>query len=196
MNRTKYPGNGYYYVICDVCGIKLRAKDAVKISDTFNYLNNMIVCKKDADKTNPQARLGQIRPRQSKALTFVRPEAETPTYVYAITADQIASPLSESPNGRTAGSPRNLTVIGASASSVELIWYGPDNVGSSPAVGYVIQRESPVGGGFSTIDTTTTVALYYEDDTVSSATQYNYRVAIINDAGTGSYSNEASVTTG
>ncbi len=195
MSSTRYPGNGSYNVICDVCGIKLRAKDAIKITDRYNHLNNMIVCRKDADKTNPQERLGTIKPRTEKPVQFSRPENETATYVYAGTADEIENPASSASNGRQAGSPQHLTVIGATASSVELEWYGPDNAGSSPASGYVIQRESPVGGGFSTLATLTQAALYYKDTSVSASTQYNYRVAIINDSGTGDYSSSAAITT-
>lgn len=51
---NKYPGDGYYYVCCDVCGSKIRARDAIEIMDKYNYLNRMVVCKDDADKTNPQ----------------------------------------------------------------------------------------------------------------------------------------------
>lgn len=191
----RYPGNLNYNVICDVCGIKLRAKDAIQIRDKYNTLNNLVVCRKDADKTNPQQLLGTVKPRQEKPLKWVRPENETATYVYAGTAAEIESPASSASDGRAAGAPQHLTIIGATASSVELEWYGPDNAGSSPASGYVIQRESPVGGGFSTLATLTQAALYYNDTSVSASTQYNYKVAIVNDSGTGDYSASAAITT-
>lgn len=196
MSSTRYPGNLHYYVICDVCGCKLRAKDAIQINDRYNTLHKMVVCRKDADKANPQERLGTtVKPRQEKPLKLVRPENETATYVYAGTAAEIESPASSASNGRSAGAPQHLTVSGATASSVELEWYGPDDAGSSPASGYRIQRESPVGGGFSTLETVTQAALYYKDETVSASTQYNYRVAIVNDAGVGADSDSAAVTT-
>lgn len=53
-HKHGYPGEGYYYILCDICGTKIRAKDSVLITDKFNYYKNMVVCKADADKTNPQ----------------------------------------------------------------------------------------------------------------------------------------------
>lgn len=193
-HRSGYPGNGYYYVICDVCGVKIRSKDSVLINDKYNLLNNMVVCRKDADETNPQQYIRSVRERQIDVPRMIRSEG-TDRFVFASEPSEIENADSSDPTGRTAGSPRHLTVIGASASSVELVWYGPDDSGSSGPTGYKIERESPVGGGFSTLVTTTSPAMYYNDTSVEAGTEYNYRVSVVNDAGVGSVSNSASVTT-
>jgi len=53
---TKYPGNERYFVLCDLCGKKFRKRDTVQIQDRFNLLNKLVVCHKDAERTNEQAR--------------------------------------------------------------------------------------------------------------------------------------------
>lgn len=73
-HKHGYPGNGYYYVICDVCGKKMRARDSVLITDKYNYLNNMLVCKEDADKTNPQDQIKAVRERQIDNPKYIRTE--------------------------------------------------------------------------------------------------------------------------
>lgn len=192
--RAKYPGNGYYYILCDVCGRKIRSKDAVLIKDKFNLLNNMLVCKEDNDETNPQQYIKSVRERQIDNPAFIRSEG-TDREVFASEPSEIETPDPSDPVGRTASAPRYLVVIGATASSVELQWMGPLDSGSSAPCGYQIERESPVGGGFNTLITTTTPALYYNDTTVSASTQYNYRVSVSNTAGIGDASNEAAITT-
>ena len=191
----KYPGGGYYYVICDVCGRKIRAKDAVLITDKYNYLHNMLVCKDDADKTNPADQIRAVRERQIDNPKLIRPESSD-TFVFASEADEIETLDPSDPTGRTASAPKHLTILGASTTEVELVWFGPDDSGSSPATGYQIERESPIGGGFSVIATTTTPAQYYKDTTVSTDNQYNYRVSVVNTAGIGAASNEADITIG
>ena len=193
-HRNGYPGNGYYYVLCDVCGSKIRAKDAILIKDKYNLLNGMLVCKHDADLTNPQQYIKSFRERQIDSPSLIRSEG-TDRFVFASEPDEIETADASDPTGRTAGAPKHLVIIGATSSQIELQWLGPDDSGSSAPTGYKIERESPTGNGFSTLVTTTTPALYYKDTSVSASTQYNYRVSVVNDAGTGSASNEAAVTT-
>lgn len=190
----RHPGPGSHLVICDVCGLKLQAKDTVLISDKYNLLNNMRVCKADADKTNPQSYLRSVREKQITNPDLLRPES-TDVYVFASEPDEIYTRDASDPTGITASAPKHLIIIGASSSFVELQWLGPDSPGSSSPTGYKIERESPVGGGFSTLTTTTSPAKYYKDETVSASTQYNYRVSVVSAAGTGTASNEADVTT-
>ncbi len=73
-HKHGYPGNGYYYVICAVCGIKIRAKDTVLVKDKYNFQNNMVVCKKDADETNPQSYLKTRPERQIDNPDYIRSE--------------------------------------------------------------------------------------------------------------------------
>ena len=193
-HRHGYPGNGYYYVLCDVCGRKIRAKDAVLITDKYNLLNNMLVCKADADETNPQQYVKAVRERQIDNPRYIRSEG-TDRSVFASEPDEIENADSSDPTGRTASAPKYLVIIGASSSQIELQWLGPDDAGSSAPTGYKIERESPTGDGFSTLVTTSTPAQYYKDTTVSTSTQYNYRVSVVNIAGAGDTSNEAAITT-
>lgn len=192
---NKYPGDGHYYVLCDVCGKKMRAREGVLIQDKYNTLNGLFVCKKDADETNPQQYIRSIPERQISNPALIRSEGPN-QFVFINNADEIEDGDTSNPSGTVPSVPKHLTVIGASSSFVELQWLGPDSAGTGAISGWKIERESPVGGGFSTlVSDTATVAMYYKDETVSASTQYNYRVSAINNAGTGNPSNEASITT-
>lgn len=194
MRERKFKA-GSYYVICDVCGRKLRQNQTVLIKDKYNLLNNMLVCKKDADKTNPQAYVRAVKERQIDSPKLIRSEG-TDQFVFASEVDEIYTADASDPTGRAPGVPRLLYIAGASSTQVELRWFGPEDSGSSAIKGYKVERESPTGGGFSTvIADTTSVATYYKDTTTSASTQYNYRVSAINDYTTGSVSNSAAITT-
>ena len=187
--------SGSYYVICDVCGRKLRQNQTVLIKDKHNLLNNMLVCKKDADKTNPQSYVRAVKEHQIDSPKLIRSEGAD-QFVFASEVDEIYTADASDPTGRAPEVPRLLFIAGATASQVELRWFGPEDSGSSAIKGYKIERESPTGGGFSTVTSDTqSVATYYKDTTVSASTQYNYRVSAINDYTTGSVSNSAAITT-
>jgi titin len=92
--------------------------------------------------------------------------------------------------------PTSLVATASSATQIDLVWVTPVDPGTSAITGYQIERESPIGGGFSIIvaDTGTT-ATTYPDTGLVTATQYNYRVAAINTSGVGLVSNEDDDTT-
>lgn len=98
-----------------------------------------------------------------------------------------------------AGAPDQVTGLSATAQAdaltIDLSWTEPGN-GGDPITGYLIERESPVGGGWSTLvaDTGTTDTTY-ADTGLSAGTQYNYRVSAINGTGTGPASTAANDTT-
>ena len=187
--------SGSHNVICHVCGRKIKAKDAVIVRDKYNTQNNLIVCKRDYDPTHPFQYPFKVGPEKTLNPREVSPDS-TPEFFYALTADDMANPIAGSPTDRTASAPLHLRIISGSPGDVRLIWEGPYDVGSGSPTGYRIQRESPVGGGFSTLETTTVVQLYYIDTTTSASTEYNYQVAAVNSAGVGDYSETKSVTTG
>lgn len=195
LSWTKHPGDGSLQVICAVCGAAFYTEDTVLITDKYSTLANMVVCRPDADKTNPQAYIKLRRETSISSPKLVRPRS-TDRFVYISSASEVDGGDTSDPTGTVAAAPRFLTVIGASASTVELQWLPGEHSGSGVPTGYTIERESPTGGGFSTIEANTlSVARYYKDTTVSANTQYNYRVSVINGAGTSSASNTVAITT-
>lgn len=194
-HQNGYPGNGYYYVLCDVCGKKLRAREAIYIRDKYNLLTNLLVCKADADKTNPQTYIKSFRERQIDNPRLIRSE---PLDRFAFISDvsEIEDGDSSDPTGRNPGPPQFLTIFTVATTEIELQWIGPLDAGSSAICGWRIERESPTGGGFSdVVANTEEVATYFKDTGLTTATQYNYRVSAVNKNGTGDPSNEAEATT-
>jgi len=74
LSIRRYPGDGYYYVLCDICGRKLRAKDAIYMSDKYNLHSKLLVCPEDADETNPQAYLKAFKDDQIDNPRLIRSE--------------------------------------------------------------------------------------------------------------------------
>jgi fibronectin type 3 domain-containing protein len=84
--------------------------------------------------------------------------------------------------------PNYLHAAPVGTSQINLTW---DAV--ADATGYQIDRETPVGGGFTTI-VAAHGALAYNDTGLAAGTTYNYRVAAVNASGTGPFSNNATVS--
>ena len=89
----------------------------------------------------------------------------------------------------------NDLALGPTSSTMTLTWSAPTVYGF-PITGYKIERESPVGGGYSTIvaDTGTTTTSYVNSG-LSSFTQYGYKVTAITSFGNSATSNEPSAYT-
>jgi hypothetical protein len=80
------------------------------------------------------------------------------------------------------------TVLG----DIELEWIAPVFNGYSPITAYKIERESPVGTGFSVLVANTgSLDTTYTDTTVSAPFDYNYRVRALNIFGESLPSNES-----
>lgn len=43
-----------YYIICDICGAKIRRKNAYRSGSSILSSRNLLVCKKDLDELNQQ----------------------------------------------------------------------------------------------------------------------------------------------
>ena len=87
------------------------------------------------------------------------------------------------------GIPQNVVAVSTGPTSTSVSW---DAV--SGADSYVVERESPIGGGFSTADAAF-VGTTFADTGRSIATEYNYRISATNETGTSSPSAEADATT-
>jgi len=88
--------------------------------------------------------------------------------------------------------PLSLGVTTTSTTELELSWTTPTSDGNQPITGYKIERESPIGNGFTTlIADTGNNNISYNNTILLSATQYNYRVSAINSVGISTTSNEA-----
>jgi hypothetical protein len=101
--------------------------------------------------------------------------------------------------------PTGLVATTFNSTQIDLSWTAAEGNGQ-PITGYAIQRESPIGGGFTTIVADTGSAATTFSDSPANAitfsytplniqTQYNYRVNATNSIGTGDASNEDSATT-
>lgn len=89
----------------------------------------------------------------------------------------------------------NLSASALSEFSIFLSWDEPAN-GGYLITGYKIERESPIGGGFSIlVEDTGSTFTTYTDSGLTPDTEHNYRVSAINLLGTGQASTPASATT-
>lgn len=190
---NSYPENNYF-VICDICGFKIRAKDAVRVTDKYSQHYKMVVCKKDLDVPNPQARPinpGHEKPLRSK---LIRPE-QTPVYRFVSDPEYIDTGNTSSIGSRLPSAPRFLSVLNADAGATDFQWMGPIDPGSGAINNHKIERESPVGGGFSLLQYTGYGSNYFKDTTTVADTEYNYRVSAVSDVGVGSVSETLVITT-
>ena len=177
---NKHPGPEYVYVICDVCGRKIRRKDTVVVKDQYNFQNNLVVCKWDVDKTNPQN-----KPFRIKEKLVTKPE-----YLRSEPSDTYAVPTTDN---RTPSAPRKLVAKGSTlGSTVELFWQGPIDTGSSRITGYKIERAEPQLGNYDVITSNSGSSNnYYNDTSATVSSEYTYRIYAINGAGTGAVSEVA-----
>ena len=95
------------------------------------------------------------------------------------------------------GAPTGLTARAVGTSRIDLSWSAPRNTGGAPILGYRIEASDDGGRNWNIIirrntNSKTTTA---SDVTLQPATTRHYRVAAINTAGTGPFSNTARATT-
>lgn len=184
-----------HFVICDICSRKVRRSEVTRVTDKYNLNYGLVVCKDDIEKTNAQNYPDLPRKESVVDYKYVRPEQD-PTYVLITTADEITNGDTVDFSGTTAGAPRSLTLQYKTSTSVSFNWFSPESIGNRRLIGWAVKRESPVGGGFSDLTTNTnSVDMSYIDTTVLSGVQYNYKIAAVTAAGTGTFSDTMAVTT-
>jgi titin len=99
--------------------------------------------------------------------------------------------LSASAIEQTPSLPRNLNATSVSNTQIFLIWDAPVN--ATGVTGYQIEFKTG-SGSYSVLSITGNLTTYLHTGLVANTT-YTYRVSVINSAGTGNSSNEASATT-
>ena len=125
------------------------------------------------------------------------------TYRYQVAAinrigtGQWSFEASTSTYAQAPGAPFNLTARAVGTSRIDLSWSAPRNTGGAPILGYRIEASDDGGRNWNIIirrntNSKTTTA---SDVTLQPATTRHYRVAAINTAGTGPFSNAARATT-
>ena len=96
----------------------------------------------------------------------------------------------------TSAAPTSLSAVAVSITEIDLAWVAPLDNGGRVISGYKIERESPVGDGFSVLVANTgNTNVTYHDTSVTLSHQYNYKVSAINAIGTSDASNEANANT-
>lgn len=129
-------------------------------------------------------RQGLSAPFTQQMAEVVRPEGGSKDHLGYGSLTYTLEPSSFPPNP-VPGVPLGLTAT-AGTSQVTLTWQPPSDL---TANGYVIQRSISSDGGFSTIGTYNAyINTKYVDNNLTNGTTYYYRVAAVNQAGTGAYS--------
>lgn len=173
MPIERKTGPGYAYILCDVCGRKIRQKDAILITDRYNTQSNLLVCKDDADKTNPQNIPFSISELNITNPKLVRSEAPD---------TNIVNPY----DNRVPSAPQlAIATIHPINSTIILQWQGPVDVGSGPIIGYKITRVPQLSFDVPIEANTNINSTYYEDLTGDISLDYSYTIAAINTFGMG-----------
>lgn len=166
-------GPGYVYVICDVCGRKIHQKDAILITNKYNTQHNLLVCKNDADKINPQSIPHTIRENNLQNPKLMRGE---PADINVVNEDSDKAP----------GAPKLvMATLHPINNTIYVTWQGPDNPGSDPILYYKIYISDPQDIDIYTIQRTVGGETSLEDTTTSVTDYVSYRVSAVNIFGEG-----------
>ena len=94
------------------------------------------------------------------------------------------------------GAPVNLTARAVGTSRIDLSWSAPRNTGGAPILGYRIEASDDGGSTWRIVRrNTNSRGTTFSDVNLQPATTRHYRVAALNTAGTGPFSNTARATT-
>jgi hypothetical protein len=116
--------------------------------------------------------------------------------VYSVTPDGYgtASNIDGAMTVSPANAPTGLSASVNSNAHIVLDWTPSTDLGNGSLISMNIQRDD--GSGWQTIATTSNTSPPYTDTTVVTSTTYDYRVASVNEAGVGAYSNTVTATAG
>ena len=137
IKNNRYPGDMYHYIICAVCGKKMRAKEG-RLAESI-YHKNLVVCKDDYDIDNPQTYLKGVTERKPPPALWNRGEGDSTTFVVNSNTNRVPSP------------PREVTFISLTDTFTEIQWLGPLDSGSGAVCGYKIEFSRPLGGTYETV---------------------------------------------
>ncbi len=93
------------------------------------------------------------------------------------------------------GPPASLEAVAVGDDTVTLTWNAPAEDGGSAITGYRIDYTKDGGGQQTEVSDSATTTREYEHASLDAGTDYCYRVAAINDNGTGLFSGQACATT-
>lgn len=179
LKFIKHPGRGHVKVICDVCGGEFYQKDTVRVTNKYNTQQGLVVCFKDLDEINEQVLPNNHTDKPISSPEVLRPE-RPPTLETNLNDDRLPGP------------PRvPFTQANPITDTIDLLWQGPEDPGSSVIVGYLIERASPQLSTYRVVTPdTNSAATYFNDTSADTSIEYSYRVAAINGFGTGPFSED------
>ena len=119
------------------------------------------------------------------------------SYIYTVYARNNVgtSLISNSVTQETHGVPAavvSFLATPASLTQIDLTWTAPNDYNSA-ITSYVIERESPIGGGFTPLVTLGSVTSY-SDPGLASVQEYNYRIKAVNSYGNGATVSASTIT--
>ena len=103
----------------------------------------------------------------------------------------VSNSISQETHGVPAVVP-SFQATSAALDAITLSWTEPNDYNSA-ITSYVIERESPVGGGFAPLDTISP-ATTYSDTGLVSVQEYNYRIKAVNSYGNGPTTTSSTIT--
>ena len=75
--KTRYPFDGYRWIICGQSGKRVHARDAILVTDENNiYQRGMVVAKDQLDVANPQWRIKTVLEVPVESPGTVRPDTD------------------------------------------------------------------------------------------------------------------------
>lgn len=172
-----HPGSGYNFVICDICGKKLRSKDAQLVTAKYSPFKGLLVCADCVDEKN------------NKDRPYI-PRVERPLNPRHIRQEQQDQYVDNTNSDRLSGAPKNLVATRDSmGEGIQLTWDGPDNPGTGRITGYQVTRANPQFAYDFIIEVNTdSPATYYLDTEADLTEEYTYTVAAVTDVGVGARS--------